>query len=314
MLLVHVVKTNSYDVRSHRSREGTRTTSVSLMEKSFVPGPLQACTSAHMSDDNPDVIRHVGRLLEAPSARMESRVERNTDDEMVRLGTVKQVDKDGGDRIDGAADQGGRRAGAHIMDVRRMCSQTRHFWYLVLNHLHGFFSSLLTVSSSMMITRREKALDPVAWSASSLPKKKNTHTRRLGILNGFLETGGYQGWPYQKVAQHDVAWPHSVGSLVEEVSSLRLRLLTLVKSGVLMLTSFSITNWELVKGFHLKSLCPSTERMGAFCVGCSRSSMLGAFVGLPGDLGRFMPNEQNHCRLFAASRPKETAAPEALWI
>ena len=118
---------------------------------------LQACTSAHMSDDNPDVIRHVGRLLEAPSARMESRVERHIDDEMVRLGTVKQVDEDDGDCTDGAADQGGRCAGAHIMDVRRMLSQTCHFWYLVLNHLHGFLSSLLPVLSSMMIARREKS-------------------------------------------------------------------------------------------------------------------------------------------------------------
>ena len=42
------------------------------------------------------------------------------DDEMVRLGIVKQVDEDGGDRLDGAADQAGKRAGAHIMDVRRM--------------------------------------------------------------------------------------------------------------------------------------------------------------------------------------------------
>ena len=47
-----------------------------------------------------------------------TKVEGHAGDERVPLGAVKQVDKDGNDRADQAADQGRRYAGAHVMDAQ----------------------------------------------------------------------------------------------------------------------------------------------------------------------------------------------------
>ena len=60
-----------------------------------------------------------------------TKVETRADDEMVQLGAVTQVDKDGNDHADEAADLGGRPVGDHILDAHRMFSQACHYWYLL---------------------------------------------------------------------------------------------------------------------------------------------------------------------------------------
>ena len=57
-------------------------------------------------------------------------------DEMVRMGVVEQIDKDGHDHADKAADLCRTHVDANLIDVRRVFSQACHVWYLVVYGLN----------------------------------------------------------------------------------------------------------------------------------------------------------------------------------
>ena len=74
------------------------------------------------------------------------------------------------------------------------------------------FSFLLPVLSLKMMIRERTALDPIAWTAGSLPEKRKVDragrycTWLPGPVN--IWNGGWHGWLDSSVTQHDVAsWP-----------------------------------------------------------------------------------------------------------
>ena len=100
-----------------------------------------------------------------------SKVNGHAEDEMVRRGRVRPVDKLGNDMADEAADFGRRRVHADVIDCRRHLVQACRHWYLVVCDLHRFFIAIAraTVNDD---GHGATALDPLVWSAGSLPKRR----------------------------------------------------------------------------------------------------------------------------------------------
>ena len=92
-------------------------------------------------------------------------------DEMVRMDVVEQVDKDGNDRADEAADLGSRHVDASVMDARRLFSQTCHVCTLLFTSCTG--SSLL--SHSVVVNDDDKG-----------GTRNARFTELLGTLLGFF--------------------------------------------------------------------------------------------------------------------------------
>ena len=116
---------------------------------------LQARISVHIGGGNLDVGRNVVRILGGlverwplpsikdgdlvlPAKDMRiTEVKGHADDEMVRMGVVEQVDKDGNDQADSAADLGRKHVDACVIERRRVFSQACHVWYLIVYDLHS---------------------------------------------------------------------------------------------------------------------------------------------------------------------------------
>ena len=96
---------------------------------------------------------------------------------------------------------------------------------VVVHELQRFFLSVARV----VVNNDDKegtALNPIFWSAASLPKKRDVDRAVWDFAwlpgPGSLWTGGWQGWPDVGVTQQDVAvWPYSVASLFKPVSFLK---------------------------------------------------------------------------------------------
>ena len=104
-----------------------------------------------------------------------TKVANRADDEIMGLGVVKQIDKDGSHRADEPADLDRRHVGAHIMDARKMFSQTCHFVYPVVHELQRFFIAVARVfvdnddKEGTIMTRKERLLIPVSGLPAACP-------------------------------------------------------------------------------------------------------------------------------------------------
>ena len=68
-----------------------------------------------------------------------SKVKEHAEEVLVRNGQVRELDRDGNNRADEAADFGRRRVWPDIIDARRNLSGVCGRWYPIVKDLHRFF-------------------------------------------------------------------------------------------------------------------------------------------------------------------------------
>ena len=159
---------------------------------------LQAIDGVHLGVDNLGVVRHVGRLLDGkgtsrPAELVKawdlilliermlclrgldtvriSEVRGHADENLVRAGGARDLDRLGKNGADEAADFGRRRARWWIIDARRNYSGVCARWRPVVLGLHRFFIAI----ARTVINHDGEAgtsMHPVVWSVGS------AHTRR----------------------------------------------------------------------------------------------------------------------------------------
>ena len=127
---------------------------------------LQASEKVHLGVDNLNVVRHVGRLLDGLQLprplELEddgdliglirrirgigtvcfSKVKGHADEDLVRQGQVRDLDRDGNNRADDAADFGRSRVGPDGLDAKRNLSGVCGRWYPVVQVLQRFFIAI----------------------------------------------------------------------------------------------------------------------------------------------------------------------------
>ena len=136
-----------------------------------------------------------------------SKVKGHTDDEMVRRGRVRLVDKVGNDWADEAADLGRRGVDAAVTDSRRHLVQACRYWYPIVYDLHRFFLAIARAAVN------DDGLggiapNPLVWSVGSLPKRRRVieAVEDFATLpgSGALWDGGWFDWPQVSVTDGDV--------------------------------------------------------------------------------------------------------------
>ena len=196
---------------------------------------LQASDGVHLGVDNLGVVSHVGRFLDGklPSRPFEllpdgdllflihrmlrirglgsvriSKVKGHADEAMVRIGTVRGLDKLGNDGADEAADFGRRRVPWWVIDAWRNLSGVCSRWRPLVLVLHRFF-----IAISRAVLNHEDgagtALDPLVRNRAFLPGPAE------------LWVGPWVSVAATPISCRDIElWPFSVGMLVKWVSFL----------------------------------------------------------------------------------------------
>ena len=130
---------------------------------------LQAAHAVHLRVDNLNVVRHVSRMLAGWSGArpfelcvggdllpliadliqkrcsdtvLISKIKGHADDEMVRTGRVRAMDKFGNDSTDIAADFGRRRLPAEGINARKSFLAACDVWYPLIFDLHRYFIAI----------------------------------------------------------------------------------------------------------------------------------------------------------------------------
>ena len=153
-----------------------------------------------------------------------TKVKRHADEGMVADGRVRELDRLGNNAADEAADFGRRMVSPAVIDARRNLSGVCSRWHPVFLDLHRFFIAI----SRAVVNHDElggTALDPMVWSAGSLPKRRRiVHVvRNLAMLPGLsaLWLGEWGAGPAVANGADDVAqWPYTPGLLIKWVSFL----------------------------------------------------------------------------------------------
>ena len=95
-----------------------------------------------------------------------SEVKGHAEEDLVRRGQVRELDRDGNNRTDEAADFGRRRVGSDVIDAGRNLSGVCGLWYLVVEDLHRFFIAAVVNKDGSAGT----APHPLVLSAGVFPK------------------------------------------------------------------------------------------------------------------------------------------------
>ena len=158
----------------------------------------QGNDGVHLGVDNLRVVRHVGRLLDGKTASRPaelvkdrdlllliermlclrgldtvriSEVKAHADDDLVRAGRVRDLDRLGNDGADEAADFGRRRVPWWIIDARRNYSGVCPRRHPVVLGLHRFF-----IATARAVVNHDgeagTSMDPMVWSVGSAPKRR----------------------------------------------------------------------------------------------------------------------------------------------
>ena len=232
----------------HDSCKTLRTTTPPLLRHWLA---LQASRAVHLGVDNLIVVRHVGRVLGGTHAirslELENdgeligliqrmirfrgegavritKVKGQAEEDLVRRGQIRELDREGNNRAGEAADFGRRWFAPHTIYARRNLSGVCERWYPVVRDLHRF---LIAVSRAVVNDDGAAGIapHPLVWSAGSLPEKRRVvHAiRDAALLPGPPPIGG-SGWVENipaSVATEDVCqWPYSLGVLVKLVAFL----------------------------------------------------------------------------------------------
>ena len=86
-----------------------------------------------------------------------SKVKGHAEEELVRQGQVRELDRDGNNRADQAADFGRRSVWPDVIDARRNLSGVCGRWYPVVGELHRFF---IAVSRAVVNTDGSPGIAP----------------------------------------------------------------------------------------------------------------------------------------------------------
>ena len=147
----------------------------------------------------------------------------HADEEMVRVGQVRELDWIGNDAADEAADSGRQRVEHAVIDTRRNMSGVCRRWCPIILKLHRFFIAI----SRAVVNHDEcegTSPDPLVWSAGALPKMRMfVHAvRDHAMLPGpvFIWTSDLVSFPPATTAEDVGAWPYSVVILVMWVTFL----------------------------------------------------------------------------------------------
>ena len=213
---------------------------------------LQAYWPCHLGIDNLNVVRSIGRLLDADclakplplvkdgdlvalvqymirtrgrdTVRV-TKVKGHAKDDDVQHGHVRLIDQQGNVEADIAADLGRRHQTEVLINARRRLLQARSYWYPVMADLHRFMIAIARVSVNHD-GKGGTAPDPLVWDQGSKPKVRklairvNVDLASLPGPPGFLNSDWVQVDAGHITSADISAWPYSVGILVRFTSFL----------------------------------------------------------------------------------------------
>ena len=211
---------------------------------------LQAYWPCHLGIDNLNVVRSIGRLLDADclakplplvkdgdlvalvqymirtrgrdTVRV-TKVKGHAKDGDVQHGHVRLIDQQGNVEADIAADLGRRHQTEVLIDARRRLLQARSYWYPVVADLHRFMIAIARVSVNHD-GRGGTAPDPLVWDQGSRPQGRKLAIRVTVDLAslpgppGFLHSSWIQVDSGHITGSDIAAWPYSVGISVKFTS------------------------------------------------------------------------------------------------
>ena len=213
---------------------------------------LQAYWPCRLGIDNLNVVRGIGRLLDADClakplplvkdgdlvALVEymirtrgrdtvrvTKVKGHAKDDDVQHGRVRLIDQQGNVEADLAADLGRRHQPDILINAGRTLLQARSYWYPIMTDLHRFMVAVARVSVNHD-GKGGTALDPLVWDQGSRPKVRKPHIRvnvdlaSLPGPPGFLNSTWVQVHAGHITGADISAWPYSVGILVSFTSFL----------------------------------------------------------------------------------------------
>ena len=232
---------------------------------------MQAYWPCHRGIDNLNVVRSIGRLLEADclakplplvkdgdlvalvqymirtrgrdTVRV-TKVKGHAKDDDVQHGRVRFIDQQGNVEADLAADLGRRHQSEILINARRILLQARSYWYPIMTDLHRFMIAIARVSVNHD-GKGGTAPDPLVWDQGSRPKVRKLHIRlnvdlaSLPGPPGFLNSSWIQVDAGHITSADISAWPYTVGILVR---------FTLPYTGLLVLLTW------VILGFHFWNL------------------------------------------------------------
>ena len=157
----------------------------------------------HLGIDNLNVVRSIGRLLDADclarplplvkdgdlvalvqymirtrgrnTVRV-TKVKGHAKDDDVQHGRVRLIEQQSNIEADIAADLGRRHLTEALIDARRRLLQARAYWYPVIADLHRFMIAIARVSVNHD-GRGGTARDPLVWDQGSRPKVRKLDIR-----------------------------------------------------------------------------------------------------------------------------------------
>ena len=213
---------------------------------------LQAYWPCHLGIDNLNVVRCIGRLLDADclakplplvkdgdlfalvryllrtrgrdTVRV-TKVKGHAKDDDVQRGHVRSIDQQGNIEADIAADLGRRHQTDVLVDARRRLLQARGYWYPVIADLHRFMIAIARVSLNHD-GKGGTAPDPLVWDKGSRPKVRRLDIRVNVDLASLLGPPGFLNNDRVQIGAGPItradisAWPYSVGILVRFTSFL----------------------------------------------------------------------------------------------
>ena len=200
----------------------------------------------HLGIDNLNVVRSIGRLLDADclskplslvkdgdlvalvqymirsrgrdTVRVTKVKGHAKDADDVQHGRVRLLDRLGNIEADIAADLGRRHQTELLIDARRRLLQARSYWYPIMADLHRFMVAFARVSVNH--GKGGMAPDPLVWDQESRPKVRKLAIRVTVDLaslpgpSGFLNNSWVQVHAGHITGADNSAWPSSVGILV----------------------------------------------------------------------------------------------------
>ena len=214
---------------------------------------MQAYWPCHLGIDNLNVVRSIGRLLDADCSAKPlplvkdgdlvalvqymirtrgrgtvrvTKVKGHAKDDDVQHGRVRLTDQQGNVEADIAADLGRRHQSEILINARRRLLQARSYWYPIMTDLHRFMIAIARVSVNHD-GKGGTAPDPLVWDQGSRPKVRklairvNVDLASLPGPPGFLNSSWIQVDAGHITGADISAWPYSVGILVRFTSFLR---------------------------------------------------------------------------------------------
>ena len=141
-----------------------------------------------------------------------SKVKGHADDDLVRRGQVRRVDKVGNDLADDAADRGRLAAGVHIDDARKDFNFACRKWYPIVGDLHRF---LVAICRAVLNDDGKGGMPLILCVGALGPNQRRrlwTQWRDMAMVPGPVGLGrnGSFKWPRIDICAADVGmWPFS---------------------------------------------------------------------------------------------------------